>query len=103
MGDCRELAEPLVAVSPSATKAAPPESAIRDSYVPISKRMTSKGLAAASLDDLEVSYNAPHGRLAERLNAPVLLTRALLRKRCRCKESKSEKPLMKIEVTPSEA
>jgi hypothetical protein len=31
--------------------------------------------------------------MAERLNAPVLLNRALLWKLNKCKESKSEKPL----------
>jgi hypothetical protein len=38
-------------------------------------------------------YNLCNGRLAERLNAPVLLNRALMWKRIRCKESNSVKPL----------
>jgi CheY-like chemotaxis protein len=47
-------------------------------------------------------YVLKYGRLAERLNAPVLLNRALSWKPGRRRESKSANPLGRSEATPSE-
>ena len=70
-------------------------------YVSVRSRIETAVSSAAAFYAV-LWYRSEYGRLAERLNAPVLLNRALSWKPGRCRESKSANPLGRSEATPSE-